>query len=396
MAKVTLRGLQKTFVDAQTKKEVHAVNNLDLEIHDGEFMVLVGPSGCGKTTTMRMVAGLEETTGGEILIGDRIVNDVPPRDRNIAMVFQNYALYPHMSVYENMAFGLKLRMLPSIFEQIANPAKTKEIKAEIDSRIQKAANKLSITDYLDRKPKALSGGQRQRVALGRAIVRDPQVFLMDEPLSNLDAKLRIQTRVELISLHRDLKTTTIYVTHDQVEAMTMGQRIAVMNNGLLQQCDTPQNIFKHPTNMFVAGFIGMPPMNFFKDVQVKEAGGKPVIDCGDFQLTMPADRLPKLREYIGQENAVVLGIRPQHIYDKALLPPNAEATNVVRATVEVIEMMGAVSILYLRIGSHSLIAEVPADTQAKEGGVLDIVLDGVLAHVFDKKTEQSIASFYDK
>ena len=392
MAKVTLRGLQKTFVDAQTKKEVHAVNNLDLEIHDGEFMVLVGPSGCGKTTTMRMVAGLEEATGGEIRIGDRVVNDVPPRDRNIAMVFQNYALYPHMSVYENMAFGLKLRMLPSVFEQLANPAKTKEIKNEIDTRIKRAADKLSITDYLDRKPKALSGGQRQRVALGRAIVRDPQVFLMDEPLSNLDAKLRIQTRVELISLHRDLKTTTIYVTHDQVEAMTMGQRIAVMNHGLLQQCDTPQNIFKHPANMFVAGFIGMPPMNFVNDVQVKEQGGKPVIDCGDFSVTLPAERMAQMRPYVGQENAVVLGIRPQHLYDKALLPTTSEPQNVVRATVEVIEMMGAVSILYLRVGKHSLIAEVPADTLAKEGGTIDIVLDGMLAHVFDKKTEETLTS----
>ena len=252
MARVELRNLTKVFTDAQTKKEVRAVDNLNLTIEDGEFLVLVGPSGCGKSTTMRMVAGLEECTGGEIRIGDRLVNDVPPRDRNIAMVFQNYALYPHMSVYDNMAFGLRLRQLPGMVWQLSHAAEAKKIKADIDRNIQETADLLDIKHLLDRKPKALSGGQRQRVALGRAIVRHPEVFLMDEPLSNLDAKLRVQTRAELIKLHRRLGVTTIYVTHDQVEAMTMGQRIVVMKDGLLQQCDTPLSLYHNPVNMFVA------------------------------------------------------------------------------------------------------------------------------------------------
>ena len=387
MASVTLKGLNKVFTDPQTKKEVHAVKDLDLEIRDGEFLVLVGPSGCGKTTTMRMVAGLEESTGGQIYIGDRVVNDVPPRDRNIAMVFQNYALYPHMSVYENMAFGLKLRMLPPIWQQLSNPGKTREIKGEIDQRIQAAANKLAITELLDRKPKALSGGQRQRVAIGRAIVRAPQVFLMDEPLSNLDAKLRIQTRVELINLHRDLKVTTIYVTHDQVEAMTMGQRIAVMNKGLLQQIDTPQNIYRRPANMFVAGFIGMPPMNFLRGAVVTEKDGKPAIDCGDFVVTLPEERRAALKEYKGQE--VIFGIRPQNLYDRALVK-DAESTNLARVNVNVIEQMGAVSILYVTVGAHTLVAEVDADTVAREGGPLDLIIDSCAAHVFDRDTEVAL------
>ena len=386
MAKVILRNLNKTFVDQQSKKEVNAVKDLNLEIHDGEFMVLVGPSGCGKTTTMRMVAGLEEVTSGEILIGERTVNDVPPRDRNIAMVFQNYALYPHMSVYDNMAFGLRLRMLPPIWEQLANPGKTKEIKADIDAKIQAAAKKLDITDYLDRKPKALSGGQRQRVALGRAIVRDPEVFLMDEPLSNLDAKLRVQTRFELINLHRELKVTTIYVTHDQVEAMTMGQRIAVMEGGLLQQCDTPQNIYRHPANMFVAGFIGMPPMNFVKGATVKMDGGAAVIDCGGFSVNLGAERASVLAPYVGKE--VVFGVRPEHLNDKSLV--SGTPLNVVRAQVEVIEQMGATSNLYISLGGHALVSVVDASTIAKENAPLDIVIDADHCHVFDKDTEQAI------
>ncbi|MBB6051775.1 ABC transporter ATP-binding protein [Armatimonas rosea] len=384
MAKVILRNLNKTFVDQQSKKEVNAVKDLDLEIHDGEFMVLVGPSGCGKTTTMRMVAGLEEVTSGEILIGERVVNDVPPRDRNIAMVFQNYALYPHMSVYENMAFGLRLRMLPPIWQKFT--PKYKEVEADIDAKIQAAARKLDITQYLDRKPKALSGGQRQRVALGRAIVRDPEVFLMDEPLSNLDAKLRVQTRFELINLHRELKVTTIYVTHDQVEAMTMGQRIAVMNNGLLQQCDTPQNIYRHPANMFVAGFIGMPPMNFVKGATVKMEGGTPVIDCGGFSVTLGTDRAAVLAPYVGKE--VVFGVRPEHLNDKALV--SGTPSNVVRAQVEVIEQMGATSNLYISLGGHALVSVVDASTVAKENAPLDIVIDADHCHVFDKDTEKAI------
>ncbi len=267
MAQVTLQNIFKCY-DGKT----NAVDNLNLEIRDGEFMVLVGPSGCGKTTTMRMVAGLEEITDGTISIGERVVNNVPPKDRDIAMVFQNYALYPHMSVYDNMAFGLKLRRLP---------------RADIDRRIQDAAGLLGITDYLQRKPKALSGGQRQRVALGRAIVREPQVFLMDEPLSNLDAKLRVQTRSELIKLHRRLGVTTIYVTHDQVEAMTMGSRIAVLKDGVLQQCDTPMAVYAHPVNLFVAGFIGTPSMNFLPASLRRAKDGVYTVDCGAFSLTAP-------------------------------------------------------------------------------------------------------------
>jgi len=387
MATVTLRSLNKVFTDAQTKKEVHAVKDLDLEIKDGEFLVLVGPSGCGKTTTMRMVAGLEESTGGEILIGDRVVNDVPPRDRNIAMVFQNYALYPHMSVYENMAFGLKLRMLPPIWKQLANPAETKRIKAEIDQRIRTAADTLGIGNLLDRKPKALSGGQRQRVALGRAIVREPQVFLMDEPLSNLDAKLRVQTRADLIRLHRQLKVTTIYVTHDQVEAMTMGQRIAVMKDGLLQQCDAPLALYHHPANMFVAGFLGTPSMNFLPG-KVGREGDVPTIDCGEFKVALPAHRWEKLAAYDGKE--VVFGIRPQDIHDKTVATGIAGKGSAVRMQVEVIEPMGAVCTLFLHAGSLNLIAEVEAETVAKEGAPVDLLIDAEAAHVFDKETEQAL------
>lgn len=388
MARVTLRNLQKTFVDPQSKKEVHAVSNLNLEINDGEFMVLVGPSGCGKTTTMRMVAGLEEVTSGEILIGDRVVNDVPPRDRNIAMVFQNYALYPHMSVYENMAFGLRLRMLPSLMWQLSHQAEAKEIKGDIDRRIQRVAGTLDIKHLLDRKPKALSGGQRQRVALGRAIVRDPQVYLMDEPLSNLDAKLRVQTRAELIKLHRDLKTTTIYVTHDQVEAMTMGQRIAVMKDGLLQQCDTPLALYHNPANMFVAGFLGTPSMNFIHEAQVVKNGAAPLLDTGEFKIHLPESKAAALRDYIGR--TVVLGLRPQDIHDRAIAPANLRDQAPVRMSVDVIEPMGAVSTLFLNSGRQSLIAEVDADSHAKEGAPLDVVIDSSAAHVFDKETERAI------
>lgn len=388
MAQVELRNLYKVFTDNQTKKEVTAVNNLNLEIRDGEFLVLVGPSGCGKTTALRMIAGLEESTSGEILIGDRLVNDVPPRDRNIAMVFQNYALYPHMSVYDNLAFGLRLRMLPNFVKQMTNMAETKKIKGEIDSRIKEAADLLDIGMLLDRKPKALSGGQRQRVALGRAIVRHPQVFLMDEPLSNLDAKLRVQTRAELIKLHRRLGVTTIYVTHDQVEAMTMGQRIVVMKDGLLQQCDTPLNLYHHPANMFVAGFLGTPSMNFI-EAQVSKNGARPLVDAGEFQVHLPEDRSQALAAYTGK--SVILGIRPEDIHDKALTPPSAvDRDNVVRVNVDVIEPMGSVSVIYLTSGQQTLLASVDAETKAKEGAPLDVVIDSAAAHVFDKETEQAI------
>lgn len=386
MAHVELRNLTKVFTDTQTKKEVKAVDNLNLTIKDGEFLVLVGPSGCGKSTTMRMVAGLEESTGGEIRIGDRLVNDVPPRDRNIAMVFQNYALYPHMTVYDNMAFGLRLRQLPGMAWQLTHGAEAAKIKADIDRNIQETAELLDIKHLLDRKPKALSGGQRQRVALGRAIVRHPEVFLMDEPLSNLDAKLRVQTRAELIKLHRRLGVTTIYVTHDQVEAMTMGQRIVVMKDGLLQQCDTPLKLYHEPVNMFVAGFIGTPSMNFV-EAQVTKNGGAPVIDAGSFQVHLAENRAKSLENYIGK--TVILGLRPEDIHDKAL-SNLADKSNVARMKVDVVEPMGANSIIYLTCGQHTLLADVDAETKAKEGGDLEVVLDSAAAHVFDKETEQSI------
>mgnify|MGYP001271627378 CR=1 FL=1 len=388
MARVTLRNLCKTFTDQQTKKDVVAVNNLNLEIQDGEFLVLVGPSGCGKTTALRMVAGLEEVTSGEILIGDRVVNDVPPRDRNIAMVFQNYALYPHMSVYENMAFGLKLRMLPNLMWQLSHPAEAKKIKEEIDQRVREAAETMAIPHLLDRKPKQLSGGQRQRVALGRAIVREPQVFLMDEPLSNLDAKLRVQTRAELIKLHRRLGVTTIYVTHDQIEAMTMGQRIAVMKDGVLQQCDTPLKLFNEPVNMFVAGFLGSPPMNFIHDAVVAKNGSGPYIDAGEFQIPLPAAKAAVLSDYVGKQ--VVFGIRPTDIHDKSMVPNNVEHGAEVRMTVDVIEPLGSDATLFLNSGRQTLVAEVPADTRAREGAPLDVVIDADAAHVFDKDTEKTI------
>ena len=291
MARVLLENITKTYGD------VVAVKNVNLEIKDQEFVVLVGPSGCGKTTTLRMVAGLEEISDGKIYIGDRLVNDVPPKDRNIAMVFQSYALYPHMSVYDNMAFGLKLRGIP---------------KKQIDQRVREAANILEIEKLLERLPKQLSGGQRQRVALGRAIVRQPEVFLMDEPLSNLDAKLRVQMRAELQRLHKTLKATVIYVTHDQVEAMTLGQRIAVILNGELQQADNPLMVYEKPANRFVAGFIGSPPMNFVKGT-IGKKGDLYTFDCGSFKIDVPLEVDHLLEEYIGKE--VAFGIRPEDIWD---------------------------------------------------------------------------------
>jgi multiple sugar transport system ATP-binding protein len=388
MARVTLSNLFKVYTDQQTKKEVKAVNNLNLEVRDGEFLVLVGPSGCGKTTALRMIAGLEEITDGEILIGDRVVNDVAPRDRNIAMVFQNYALYPHMSVYKNMSFGLELRMLPNLLQQVANPTETKRVKDEIDRRVRAAAETLSIGHLLDRKPKQLSGGQRQRVALGRAIVREPQVFLMDEPLSNLDAKLRVQTRAELIKLHRQLNVTTIYVTHDQVEAMTMGQRIAVMKDGLLQQCDTPLKLYHEPANMFVAGFLGTPSMNFLTNAKVSKNGAGPVIDTGAFKMHLPEGKSEILRDYIGKE--VVLGIRPQDIHDKNFAPAHLVGQEPIRMAVDVIEPMGAVSTVFLNVGQQSLVAEMEAESRAKEGAPIDVVIDPEAAHLFDRETEKTI------
>lgn len=368
MAGVTLKNLTKVY------KDVPAVDNVNLEIFDKEFLVLVGPSGCGKTTILRMIAGLEEVTSGEIYIGDKLVNDISAKDRDIAMVFQNYALYPHMSVYDNMAFGLKLRKVP---------------KQEIRRRVEEAAKLLGLEGLLNRKPKELSGGQRQRVALGRAIVREPKVFLMDEPLSNLDAKLRVQTRAELTKLHRRLGITTIYVTHDQVEAMTMGDRIVVMKDGIVQQVDTPIGLFNNPANIFVAGFIGTPSMNFIDAKLVKE-NDRYLIDAGSFRVMIPKEKNKEIYEsYVGKD--VVFGIRPDDITDKelsTLVVPSEE--NTIKVYVDVIEPMGSTVTMYLTSGDHTLVATIDADTKAKEGQEMEVVFDMNKAHLFDKQTEQAI------
>jgi len=388
MATVALRGLEKAFIDPQSQTKVLAVNDLNLEIRDGEFLVLVGPSGCGKSTALRMIAGLETSTGGEICIGDRVVNNVAPADRNIAMVFQNYALYPHLTVYENMALALKLRRLPGFVGRLTNRAETKKITGEIDAEIRAAAEVLGITHLLERKPKALSGGQRQRVALGRAIVRHPEVFLMDEPLSNLDAKLRVQTRAELIKLHRRLGVTTIYVTHDQVEAMTMGQRIAVMKDGVLQQCAEPLELYYHPVNTFVAGFIGTPSMNFMPST-LRMKNGSPVVDTESFQLQLPIAWASGLIDY--SERELILGIRPEDIYDSRHIPNSAtNLSEVLKMKVEVIEPMGSSSIVYLRHGKYSLQAELSSASGAREGQNIEVVLNLDALHLFDAATEQAI------
>lgn len=368
MANVVLKRLTKTF------KNVKAVDSVDLEIEDREFLVLVGPSGCGKTTALRMIAGLEEVSSGEIHIGGRLVNDISPKDRDIAMVFQNYALYPHMTVFDNMAFALKYR---------------KVSKDEIEKRVTETAKLLGLEKLLDRKPKQLSGGQRQRVALGRAMVREPKVFLMDEPLSNLDAKLRVQTRAELIKLHRRLGITTIYVTHDQVEAMTMGDRIVVMKDGLVQQVDTPMGLYNNPANIFVAGFIGTPAMNFIDAVLLKQ-DERYIADVGSFRVAIPDQQNgSRLDAYVGKP--VVFGIRPEDIFDKNLSPLIAPTEdNTIRALVDVIEHMGPVVTAYLKAGSHSLIATIDAETKATEDQEMEFVLDVEKAHLFDKKTEASI------
>jgi multiple sugar transport system ATP-binding protein len=381
LAGVTFKGISKVF-----GKDVRAVDNLNLEIEDKEFMVLVGPSGCGKTTALRMVAGLEEATDGDILIGDVRVNDVPPKDRDIAMVFQNYALYPHMNVYDNIAFGLRLRELKSFFWQISHMGEAKKIKADIDARVREVARMLDIEKYLARRPKELSGGQRQRVALARAIVRKPKVFLMDEPLSNLDAKLRVQTRAELIRLHRSLGITTIYVTHDQVEAMTMGQRIAIMKDGVLQQCDTPEMVYNTPANKFVAGFIGSPPMNFV-EAEITRDGAEGFVDAGDFKLPLPAGHAAGA--YVGKK--VTLGIRPETIFDKNLESHmKATAGNTITAKVDVLEPLGPEYVAYLGVGKHNMIATIDTGTKIKEGQNAEFVVDIDRIHIFDSETEQAI------
>ncbi len=366
MAKVTLKNVSKTFPGG-----VQAVNNVELEVEDKEFLVLVGPSGCGKSTTLRMVAGLEEITEGEIYIADTLVNDIPPKDRDIAMVFQNYALYPHMSVYNNMAFGLKLR---------------KFSKAEIDRRVDDASSMLGIKDLLGRKPKELSGGQRQRVAVGRAIVRKPKVFLFDEPLSNLDAKLRVQMRAEISKLHTRLQSTMIYVTHDQTEAMTMGDRIVVMKDGFVQQVDDPLHLYGQPVNKFVAGFIGSPPMNFTDGKLVKE-NSHVYFHGGRFKVKVVDDMIPKLSEHIGQE--IIFGIRPEDIYDR-LFVGQSSPDNTIKSNVEVVEPMGSEVFLYLNTGLNTLTARVDVHTQASVGQELEFVFDMAKIHFFDKDSEETI------
>ncbi|WP_374686777.1 ABC transporter ATP-binding protein [Promineifilum sp.] len=365
MASVSFRHVYKRFGD------VSVIKDFNLEIADKEFMVFVGPSGCGKSTNLRMLAGLEEISDGEILIGDRVVNDVPPKDRDIAMVFQSYALYPHMSVYDNMAFGLKLRKMP---------------KDEIDRRVREAADNIGLQNLLDRKPKALSGGQRQRVALGRAIVREPAVFLMDEPLSNLDAKLRVSARAEISKLHQKLGTTFIYVTHDQVEAMTMGDRIAVLADGILQQADTPRNLYNYPVNVFVAGFIGSPAMNFFNGTLVSEEG-RQFVDTGDFRVRVPEDRKQSFAPYAGKE--VVMGIRPEHVHAPEYAPVNIDGAPV-SATVEVVELLGHELHLYLNSGKNSLVGTVDPRFAVHTGNKIDVVFDMSNVHLFDKATELAI------
>ena len=365
MAGVTYKNVFKRFGD------VEVIRDLNIEVADKEFVVFVGPSGCGKSTCLRMLAGLEEISEGDILIGDRIVNDVPPKDRDIAMVFQSYALYPHMTVYDNMAFGLKLRKTP---------------KDEIDRRVKEAADILGLGNLLDRKPKALSGGQRQRVAVGRAIVREPAVFLMDEPLSNLDAKLRVTARAEISKLHQRLETTFIYVTHDQVEAMTMGDRIVVLADGILQQIDSPRNLYNLPDNIFVAGFIGSPAMNFFNGTLVTEEG-ELFVDTGDFRARLPENRKECCIEYEGKE--VVLGVRPEHIHAPKYAPPNIDPSPVV-GTVDVMELLGAELHLYVTSGSSTYVATVDPRMEVGPGDQIDLVLDMGAAHLFDKETERAI------
>jgi multiple sugar transport system ATP-binding protein len=365
MAEVRLDSVSKIFPG-----NVKAVDNVSLEIKDKEFLVLVGPSGCGKSTTLRMIAGLEEISDGKIYIGDRLVNDVPPKDRDIAMVFQNYALYPHMTVKENLEFGLKLRKVP---------------KPEREKRVAEAAAILDISHLLERKPKALSGGQRQRVAVGRAIVRQPKVFLFDEPLSNLDAKLRVQMRTEISKLHSRLQATMIYVTHDQVEAMTMGDRIVVMKDGLVHQIDDPISLYDHPQNKFVAGFIGSPPMNFMKGT-LKQDNGL-VFDEGTAQVRIPGRYAEALKGQVGKE--IIFGIRPEDIYDPSYgtdLPNKQDVT----ATVEVIEPMGSEIYLYMTTGKTPFVARVEPHVRAEVDQKKKLIFNMDKAHFFDQATEANL------
>ena len=370
MSSVTYRNVWKKFGDFV------AINDLNIEIEDKEFLVLVGPSGCGKTTALRCLAGLEEVSSGEVLIGDQVVNDIAPKDRDIAMVFQSYALYPHMTVFENMAFGLRLR---------------KVAKADIKRRVEESAASLGIEHLLKRRPRELSGGQRQRVALGRAIVREPRVFLFDEPLSNLDAKLRVQTRAEISKLHQRLQTTFIYVTHDQTEAMTMATRIAVMNKGVLQQLDTPQNLYDRPGNLFVAGFIGSPAMNFFT-AKMRKDGKELYIEGDGFSVKVPEDRTAIYMPYDGKE--IIFGIRPEDIHNPAYVPAGIHLANI-ECKVDVIELMGNEIQLYLLVGQkqNTLVARVDPRTQFRMGDKVQVTFNMDNFHIFDpsKDSENPVA-----
>ena len=380
MASLSLRGIYKKYPGG-----VVAVSDVNVEIRDKEFIILVGPSGCGKSTTLRMIAGLEEISEGELYIGDRLVNDIAPKDRDIAMVFQNYALYSHMTVFENMAFGLKLRKVP---------------KDEIARKVEEAARILDLSHLLDRKPKAMSGGQRQRVALGRAIVRSPKVFLLDEPLSNLDAKLRAQMRTEISKLHKKLGTTFIYVTHDQTEAMTMGDRIVVMKDGFVQQIDTPQNLYEQPVNKFVAGFLGSPQMNFIDAVLKKNDSQQYYVEFGSedtktsrgtkYQMIVPESKaIPELEKYVERE--VTLGVRPECIHDEEMYLSNA-TTGIIDCNVEITEMMGATTYLYLECEGIPLTAMVDPRSKARPGDQIKVALDPNHMHLFDKETEKAIVN----
>ncbi len=380
MASVTYKNIVKSFGDFT------ALHSINLHIEDKEFLVLVGPSGCGKSTALRCLAGLEDITGGEILIDDQVVNDVAPKDRDIAMVFQSYALYPHMTVFDNMAFGLKLRKTP---------------KSEIKRRVNEAAEVLGLEDLLHRKPRQLSGGQRQRVALGRAIVRDPKVFLLDEPLSNLDAKLRVETRANLSRLHQQLQTTFVYVTHDQVEAMTMATRIAVMDKGVLQQVDSPLNLYERPDNLFVAGFIGSPSMNFFR-AHIKKSGQTLTIDCDSFKVEIPAKKATSYQNHVGKE--VIFGMRPEDIHNPDYSPPGILPARVA-TTIDVTEVMGNEIFAYLTTGSgsavgghqgasqtgvdgdHTFVARVDPRSRYGMGDKVEVAFNMENMHIFDKDTE---------
>jgi multiple sugar transport system ATP-binding protein len=374
MSSLSLKNICKVYPNG-----FEAVKNFNLEIADQEFIIFVGPSGCGKSTTLRMIAGLEEISSGELKIGDRVVNDVEPKDRDIAMVFQNYALYPHMTVYDNMAFGLKLRKVP---------------KDEIDKMVREAAKILDLTKLLDRKPKALSGGQRQRVAMGRAIVRNPKVFLMDEPLSNLDAKLRVQMRIEIAKLHQRLGTTIIYVTHDQTEAMTLGTRIVVMKDGIVQQVDTPQNLYEKPGNLFVAGFMGSPQMNFL-DAVVEVKGDTACLKVAGKTIALPADKSKKLIDGGYNGKTVTFGIRPEDVYDSEEMVNKLKdkyPDGVFDSTVRVYELLGAEVFLYFDLEEFSITARVDPRTTARPGDNIKFAFDTEKIHVFDKDTEETITN----